>query len=85
MTTDALNTARQQVADLEKQLYEEISAKAALLGLMLAPADTLPAPITVKYSDGNANTWNGGRGKRPKWVKDIIDAGGDIEKYRVAS
>lgn len=36
----------------------------------------------VKYKDGD-NIWSGGRGRKPKWVLAIIDAGGDIEKYRI--
>lgn len=39
----------------------------------------------VKYKDENGNTWGGGKGPVPKWVKAIQEAkGGDIEKYRVA-
>ena len=36
----------------------------------------------VKYRNGNL-TWSGGRGRKPKWVEDLIKAGQDIEKYRV--
>lgn len=39
----------------------------------------------VKYKDDNGNTWGGGKGPVPNWVKAIQGAkGGDIEKYRVA-
>ena len=38
----------------------------------------------VKYKDENGNTWGGGKGPVPQWIKDIRDAKGDIEKYRVA-
>lgn len=37
----------------------------------------------VMYRNGDL-TWSGAaRGRKPGWVKEIIDAGGDIEKYRV--
>lgn len=36
----------------------------------------------VKYRDG-ANTWSGGRGRKPKWVLEKIEAGEDIEQYKV--
>lgn len=38
---------------------------------------------TVMYKNGDL-TWSGAaRGRKPDWVKQIQDAGGDIEKYRV--
>ncbi|OQS22725.1 H-NS histone family protein [Chromobacterium violaceum] len=38
---------------------------------------------TVMYKNGDL-TWSGAaRGRKPSWVKEILDAGGDIEKYRV--
>lgn len=39
------------------------------------------APVAYKNESGL--TWSGGRGPKPKWVKEILDAGGDIEKYRI--
>ena len=39
--------------------------------------------LVVKYRDENGNTWHGGKGPNPKWVKAIKAAGGDIEKYRI--
>lgn len=38
----------------------------------------------VKFRDEHGNTWGGSKGPRPAWVKVIKDAGGDMEKYRVA-
>ena len=40
-------------------------------------------PAVVKYRGPNGETWSGGRGRKPAWVQAILDAGGDIEKYRV--
>lgn len=38
----------------------------------------------VKYHDKTTgNTWGGGKGPVPQWIKEIRAAGGDIEKYRV--
>lgn len=37
----------------------------------------------VKYRDGD-NTWSGGRGRKPNWVAEKLEAGEDIEKYKVA-
>lgn len=42
-----------------------------------------PKETTVMYKNGEL-TWSGAaRGRKPDWVKEIIDAGGDIEQYRV--
>lgn len=38
---------------------------------------------TVMYKKGD-QTWSGAtRGRKPDWVKEILDTGGDIEQYRV--
>ena len=42
-------------------------------------------PAIVKYKDDHGNTWGGGKGPRPAWVKAIENAGGDIEKYRISN
>ena len=34
------------------------------------------------YADGNGNTW-GGRGPRPRWLKELAGKDGDISAYRV--
>lgn len=39
--------------------------------------------VAIKYKKGDL-TWSGGRGRKPEWVKEILDSKGDIEKYRVA-
>jgi DNA-binding protein H-NS len=37
----------------------------------------------IKYQRGS-DKWSGGRGPKPKWVKELVSAGQDIEQYRVA-
>ena len=39
----------------------------------------------VKYKKSDAETWSGGRGPKPGWVKEIMANGGDLEAYRVAT
>jgi DNA-binding protein H-NS len=41
------------------------------------------APKTIKYRDAQGNTWSGGRGRKPDWVKAILAAGQDLEKFAV--
>jgi DNA-binding protein H-NS len=35
------------------------------------------------YRGPDGQAWSGGRGRKPRWVQEIIAAGGDLEKYRV--
>lgn len=35
------------------------------------------------YRGPNGQAWSGGRGRKPRWVQEILAAGGDLEKYRV--
>jgi DNA-binding protein H-NS len=38
----------------------------------------------IKYQRGT-DKWSGGRGPKPKWIKELINAGQDIEQYRVTA
>ncbi|MDD2840127.1 MAG: H-NS histone family protein [Rickettsiales bacterium] len=46
-----------------------------------APVDKPKAE--AKYRGPNNEEWAGGKGARPKWVKEIIEAGGNIEDYLI--
>jgi DNA-binding protein H-NS len=51
------------------------------------PAEKIPhAKIIskVKYQRGT-ETWSGGRGPKPKWIKELVEADQDIEQYRIAN
>ena len=37
----------------------------------------------AKYRDAHGNEWSGGRGRGPQWVLAAIEAGEDLEKYRI--
>ena len=39
-----------------------------------------PQPL---YRGPNNEEWGGGKGARPKWIKAILESGGDIEAYRI--
>lgn len=38
---------------------------------------------TAKFADGTGNTW-GGMGKRPRWIRDALEAGKSLEDFLVA-
>lgn len=70
-----------------KQQIAEYGLTAEQLGLAPARKKTVKKAAAkiavVMYRNGDL-TWSGAaRGRKPGWVKEIMDAGGDIEKYRV--
>jgi DNA-binding protein H-NS len=38
--------------------------------------------LPAKYQDSAGNTWTG-IGRRPRWVQRVVEAGIDIEDYRI--
>lgn len=42
------------------------------------------AGSAAKYRGPNGEEWSRGPGRKPKWVLEVLDSGGDIEKYRIA-
>jgi len=53
----------------------------------LAPRTTPrrdPRTRPVMYRSESGEVWGGGVGPRPKWIREAINRGEDIERYRVA-
>ena len=74
------------IADI-KQKIAEYGLTAEQLGLASAPKKSTKKiaakDSTVMYKNGDL-TWSGAtRGRKPDWVKEILEAGGDIEQYRL--
>lgn len=75
------------IADIKKKI-SEYDLTAEQLGFATVTKGgrskkATPKETTVMYKNGEL-TWSGAaRGRKPDWVKEILDAGGDIEKYRV--
>jgi DNA-binding protein H-NS len=74
---------RQQAIAQAKALIAEHGLSAQELGLSGNARKSARNKSKVKYRDGQGNTWSGGRGRKPDWVKAILAAGQDIEKYAV--
>ena len=47
-----------------------------------SPTTASPSSNAAVFSDGKGNSW-GGRGPRPKWLRDAIDSGQDQESFKV--
>lgn len=74
------------IADIKKKI-SEYGLKAQDLGFTSttgkATKKAAAKDSTVMYKKGD-QTWSGAaRGRKLDWVKEILDAGGDIEQYRV--
>jgi DNA-binding protein H-NS len=76
----------------KNQIIAEIKSKMKTHGLTVADLGLgasgktgvkNKASKTIKYRDSQGNTWSGGRGRKPDWVKAILAAGQDIEKFAV--
>ena len=77
-----------KLVELKKQIADYGFTAIDVFGAIATPpkpkkAKKAKAELVVRYRDENGNTWHGGKGPNPKWVKAIKDAGGNIEKYRV--
>lgn len=55
------------------------------LGMASGPrkARAAKTPGVVKYRGPNGETWAGGLGRKPQWVRNIIDSGRNIEDFKV--
>ena len=78
-----------KLIEIKKQIADYGFTAVDVFGAITAQSKSKKAPkvkteLAVKYRDENGNTWHGGKGPNPKWVKAIKDAGGNIENYRVA-
>lgn len=59
-----------------------ITAEELAAGATEPPAAPLKRGRPVKYRDRSGNTWGGG-GSIPKWLQAHVEAGKDIESFRV--
>ena len=87
---DAIRAANRdaKLVELKKQIADYGFTAIDVFGAIATPpkpkkAKKAKAELVVRYRDENGNTWHGGKGPNPKWVKAIKDSGGNIEKYRV--
>ena len=65
-------TARDLRLDIPSQTYREPRRA--------GEGKEKPAP---KYRNEKGETWSGGRGRKPLWVQDIINDGGNMDDYLI--
>jgi DNA-binding protein H-NS len=80
-----------QIADTKARVLKDVIAQTrftiaefGLTAKQLFPKSAAKAK-TVAYRDSKGNTWAGGRGRVPNWVKEVKAANDDIERYRCAA
>lgn len=69
-----------------KQIIQQFGFTASDLGLSAGgkklSTKTKPEPKYANPSNPN-ETWHGGRGAKPKWVKAFLDSGGKLEAIEI--
>jgi len=72
------------------QIITELRAKMVEYGITPADLQTrgrrqgvARAKGEAQYRGPNGETWSGGPGRKPDWVRAVIAAGGNIEDYRI--
>ena len=73
-----------------KGVIEEIRAKMAQFGITVEDLTgtkkrSRSRSNVIKFVGPNGEQWSGGPGRKPAWVRELIQRGEDIEKYRVAT
>ena len=87
---EIVSLEREKIIAEIKQKVADFNISASDLGLSKKSSKkksgitTATEPV-VKYKNEKGETWSGGRGRQPDWVKVIKAAGGDIEKYRLTN
>lgn len=76
---------KRQIADYQISAAELGFSSSATSVEERKPARKAAAEPLVKYRNEAGETWSGGRGRKPQWIKELEAAGGDIEQYRVNS
>jgi len=49
------------------------------------PTTTITAKLKAKYRNPKdpSQTWHGGKGPKPKWIKELIANGGNLEDVEI--
>ena len=82
---DVLAAMRNDIKNYEFAPHELFDSLSKPTPVKQKPGKALSGKAkTIVFADKDGNTWGGGKGPRPQWVKAIQEAGGDMEQYRTA-
>ena len=73
----ALEEARNSI-----RLYGFTAYELGLLGSKVK-ASALAKEARYQNPDNPAETWHGGKGPKPKWVRALLDAGASLEEFLI--
>lgn len=82
---ELVNNEKEKIVAEIKEKITTYHITAEDLGLKLGKKKSTTAKTTLpaKYKGPNGEEWHGGKGPRPKWVKEIEANGESIDKYLI--
>lgn len=86
---DLMAKAEQVRKEELASVIADIRAKMHQYGITVADLEGKSKPAQSKskaepkYRGPNGELWSGGPGRKPQWVREVIDAGKSIEEYRI--
>jgi DNA-binding protein H-NS len=81
-----INEQRSEKLSEAKTLIKEFGFTASELGIPTGKKKTADKPKgEAKYSNPKdpSQTWSGGKGRKPTWVKEHLDKGGKLEDFAI--
>jgi DNA-binding protein H-NS len=94
--SELMSQAKELMAKAEQVRKEEIAsavsdikAKMQQYGIKVTDLEGKSKPVQskskaqAKYRGPNGELWSGGAGRKPQWVREVVDAGKSIEDYRI--
>ncbi len=73
----------QAIADIRAQMTAYGISVETLTGSISRTAKPAKEKAAVAYYGPKGETWSGGRGRKPAWVRAVLAQGRDIEQYRI--
>jgi len=88
MMRQAEEARRAELAGVVQALKEQIKEYGIRIedlfpDVRIGATRTLRTKKTPKFQGPNGEHWAGGPGRKPTWVREIMEKGEDINKYRI--